>query len=438
MREVEQGERDAARITAHLWRVMKAQGVGTITRVEEAFGLRSGTLYRRKRRAGFRVQQVCAILRFLDYPVSVFFAEAFDDEPQSAGDRFRAQGAALLAKGYGGKLPDLALPTRPDVLTVDELDALDRLRFDDPKHAANQARELTFLAASEGRQNDASACAGRWGSALRACERWHAAHAAITWSLNTAPAGPILADAWRRAGSIVSDYGCFDDAAELARLSLTEFAELGDDTGMGRSLISRGTYLRRAGDYRGAIRCLRSALTKLPACEHHNRIAAHIATGLACVAVGDLDAAEQSAAHASRLSWTSRAGAISLRWLRARIATARGEFTQAATLYERIAEELKGAPGDAALLGAELARVYLQARRPADAVEIASGLAALAMPQRSNRIVSAAIRDLWCLAAAGELTLEALDRLIYRIRRGRNRRAAAQAPRPASGSTGGI
>ncbi len=103
------------------------------------------------------------ILAILDHPPGAFFASVFGDGPTIAADRFRASGSDLIARGIID-VPELASPIHPDTLTDIELDSLDQLRFDNPRHAADQARELAFLAGSEGRQGDASACAARFGA----------------------------------------------------------------------------------------------------------------------------------------------------------------------------------------------------------------------------------------------------------------------------------
>ncbi len=239
----------------------------------------------------------------------------------------------------------------------------------------------------------------------------------------------MLADCSLRAASVTSDYGEFVDAAELARVAMLVFVELGDDTGTGKALVSRGIFLQRGCDHYAAIRCLLSALSKLPSGERNNRFACHLTLGAANVSVGDIDAASRHAATAKQIGAPAD-GLTHLRWLRAKIAVTRKDFARATHLYERSAVALQGSPVDAALVGAELARCYLEARRPSDALDTAKGLAALAMPWRSNRLVDAAIRDLWCSAREGEMSLTVLDRIIRRIQHARDRRAMAS-PRPA-------
>ncbi len=425
---LEAGEKATAAITDALWRLMRSRGWGTISQVERALGMPRKKLHKARTR-GMRLSEVMDVLAALDHPPGPFFASIFGDGPTTAGDRFRAEGSDLIARGIVD-LPELASPTLPDTLSDVELDALDRLRFDDPKHAADQARGLAFLAASEGRQGDASACAGRWGSALRACELWHPAHAVVTWAINHAPQRPILADCWLRAGSIVSDHGRFEDAAELARVAMLAFVEMGDDTGVGKALVSRGIFLRRGGKHRDAIQCLQSGVKYLPPEIKHGHFAAYLNVGYAYVSSGDLGSAESCAEQAAAFEVPSPF-AVDLVLLRARIANGQGETDTAICLYRQAVDALQGSPGNCALAACDLCRVYLVAGRTAEAVTTALEMARHAMPSATNRVVASAVVDLYRSAQNGVVSLGLVDRVRARIRRGLDGRAVGFQRRPA-------
>ncbi len=227
---------------------------------------------------------------------------------------------------------------------------------------------------------------------------------------------------------MTSDYGSFSDAAELARVAMLAFVEMGNDTGTGKALVSRGLFLRRGGEYRDAIRCIQSALTKLPEEERLNQFVCHFELATANLELGRFNATDRFIGTAKVIA--PAAGVIHLLWLGARLAARRQDYARAVRLYERTAVSIARSPVDTALVGVELARVYLQANRPIEAIETAKGLATLAMPWRANRLVSAAIRDLWCSARQGEMTIRILDRIAGRIQLARERRAVVLGPRP--------
>ncbi len=293
------GEKATTATQDVLWRLMRARGWGAIRHVERSLGWPQNKLHKARER-GMTLDEIFAVLVVLQQPPGPFFASVFGDGPTTAGDRFLSEGADLLSR-LDLDLPELATPERPDVLVADELERIDAARFEDPRRAIKLARDAAFRAASEGRRGDAAACIARMGSALRAAEQWHAAHAAVTWALNHAPVGAITADAWRRAAAVVADYGEFDSAADLAQVAMVESAELADVVGVARALVSRGIRLRRAGRHKQAIKCLESALVMLPIDGCNYRCSAHQILGFAFVASDRLDVAADHANEAERI-----------------------------------------------------------------------------------------------------------------------------------------
>ena len=218
------------------------------------------------------------------------------------------------------------------------------------------------------------------------------------------------------------DYGQFADAADLCRIALVERAELADVVGIGRALVDRGIYLDRDGQHEAAIRCLRSALVLLPESEAHNRSATHQALGLAHVALQDFEAATRHADRAAAIVNVPAAFSIRIEWLRARIAAGCGNDSLAIGLYRQTIEALRRAPGDAALAACELCRVHLRAGDPGQAVTVARSAARFAFPKRQNRIVAAAIADLYRSAQCGAVSVRLLNRIIARVEHGLARR----------------
>ncbi len=411
-------------IHAGLWRIMHARGFGTISKTERRLGWPgSGLRKRRDRKDGLRLGELGAVLEVLDEPPGGFFAEVFGG-PASAMDRFLV-GSVRFAS-------TIDLPTPADTktssrLSEDDLEALDQLRFTNAEAAAQAAHVAAFSAAEEGRREDTAAAMARLASAYRVLCRLEEAQACLGWTLQHVTEGPIAADAWLRAGSVMSEYAAFTDAAELAGVAILMFFESGDPTRAARALVSRSIFLQRTGDTDKAIRGYQSALLSLPESEARNRYATHLNLGLAYATTRQLGKASH---HARRAEKIGASGYLALRldWLLARIAAAEHSHLQAIARYRRLLVRLRSRPPDAALAAAELCRVFIDAGRPADAIAQAGDMVRWVLPLGQHRLVAAAIADLYRSAQQGRLTLALIDQIIRKIRQGRDRRAEQPCP----------
>ncbi len=421
---------DAGAITAALWRVMLDRGPGTIKRTEKAIGVAPDALRAAKNSEhGLRLKHVTGAIEALGIPASVFFDDVVGGVSTTAADRFMVRGAELAARGLVD-LPALSGRSKADRLTTQDLERLDAARFEDPQAAAEQAAGIARHAARDGRHGDAVAAVARQGSALRGAELWDPAWVCVWWALRHAPDGPIRANAWLRSGSIVSDFGEFEDAAELAHLAMIGHAQCVDFVGVGPALANRGMFLRRAERTRQAIPVLQAALLALPASAKRIRFPVFQNLALADLRLGKLESATELADLSESITGMPTSFGIHVHWLRARIATGRSDYGEAIASYFAALPGLEDSPGDAALASTELCRVFLKAGESSKAVAVALGMASLALPKRQNPVVGAAIVDLHQSAQEGALSLDLAERVVRLIRNGLRRRAAtAVAPR---------
>ncbi len=405
-------------------------GHGTITNTAEALGMpKRGLENARGRPGGLRVKEVTGVLDALGIPPSVFFDEAVGGVSTTATERFMARGADLAARNLVD-LPELTGDTQPDRLTEDDLARLDAARFEDPRAAAEQAAGIGRLAARDGRRGDAAAAVARQGSARRVAEEWEQAWVCVWWALRHAPDDSQKSNTWLRASFIVSDFGYFATAGDLAQHAMIGFIEEGDLLGTGRALSNRGIFLRRSGRIDRAIPVLRAAQGILPGSATTNLVAVFQNLALAHLSLGDSTTSMAFAAKAEAVTGAPQSFSMHLRWLRARIAEVRQEYAIAIDLYHTVVPAFSKSPGNAALASAELCRVYLKAGNASKAVSTAVKMSRLAVPRSQNQIVTAAILDLYRSATTGALSLQVVKETIEDIRLALRRRAAGEA-RPA-------
>ena len=416
------GKTIADAITLALWREMRSRGRGSIQTVEQSLGLRRRALHdARNRRKGLRLAEVADVVAALGIQPGVFFCDAFGSKVPSAAERFEAKGSQLMARGVAD-LPKLSEDRSPDRLTDDELAALTEARLRDASDGAGAAAAVAEEAALNGRTGDAAAATARRGSALRLGQEWDAAHACFAWALQAAPTSNIRADTWIRAAYLVSDYGDFLAAADLCRTAIIDSAEIADTTGLASALRGRGVFLRRAEEYRPAIRCLRAALNLTPSRDFRAHCAARQNLGLAYASLGDFQAAETQANLAADIQGVPRQFQVQILWLRARIASGRHEYHHAAELYQKTVRELGHSPGNAALAACELCRVHLRLGQAAKATKLALETARFAIPHGQNKIIASAIARLYRYAQAGVVGVKLIERTIAQIKRGLDRR----------------
>ncbi len=412
---------DARKITLALWHVMQ-KGRRTVGRTENAMGVTTDTLRGARNYGGLRLRHVTDAIEALGIPPAVFFNDVFGGVSTTATERFVARGAELATRKLV-ELPKLVDDTKLDRLTEDDLARLDAARFEDSRAAAEQAAGIARLAARDGRRGDAAAAVARQGSALRVAEEWEPAWVCVWWALQHAPDGPIKANAWLRSGSIVSDFGEFDDAAELAHSAMVASAECADFTGIGPALANRGMFLRRAEKAEEAIPILKAALATFSETEALSRFSVFQDLALAALSMGRPEESEAYADKAQSTGNVPDSFVAHLCWLRARIAAQRGSLRQSIHLYQDVIPALRDSPTNTALASAELCHVHLKAGLAMEAIAVAIGMARLAVLKSQNPIVAAVIMDLYRSARAGTLSIELTNRVVKRIRKGIRQRA---------------
>lgn len=404
---------------------------------------------RRSGRVPFRT--LCAFLDALPADPGAFFAyayglgrfdcaplERFGEDALTEALRHREPGEAgrLRLAVLRGELPPTASSDAAALATVAEID---ELRYDDARHAADRGRLLCARAAS---MTAAAAGLGTWASALRTiqgrgqAERMRTAQGLCWLALRISAARPemsptLAADLLQRAGYILAARtGRYADAEHLARTAERIYLEIGDVAGSGRAMVDRGTFQRWAGDYTSARGLFDRALERLPADDSRNRFAALRNLAEDAAAAGNRRLADRLATDALA-HVTSPAAAARIQWLRARIATFRGQDAEAARLYRLAGDAVADRePIEAAMIGGERVRVLARLGRLDQAGNVARAMAWAVSPLEAEAPnAAAALADLIGLALdVQQLTAATIERAALALESSLARAGAANIP----------
>ncbi len=269
-----------------------------------------------------------------------------------------------------------------------------------------------------------------YGSALRMLENHDGALQALVAAVQVAwrSGDPTtLADLLQRLSYVVADRGEHRRALELAKVAEDWHVRADNRVGIGKTLVDQGCWYYYVGQPRESISASEAALKYLPFEETSNRFAALQTLGLSFWALGELSSAQRYADEAAEIAsgvgpWLR----AQLDWLQARIATEKKDYVLGERLFRETSEFFVPLSSvDAALVSAELARVFLLEGRGAEAQGLANTMLRFIEPLRRNRVASAAMADLWRCAAAGQgLSLELVERTIRRLEEGRAQECA--------------
>ncbi len=459
---------DGRRVAAHLRRMFKRAGPGSMLRVTRALGLRRTIFSEWKTRPPVVVDAglVVAVLRVLGIRVADF-ARGLDSPATGAAiweggrdpveeratiatrravalayRRMRAELGIDLAAGdldasdveadgcpAGGsvEVSPPAAPTDPGpgpARGAEWLEDLDGRRHTEPRAVVRELEDHLH-------QVEAALlprALGVWGSALWFLIELEAAAYVNRRALRLAAAAgdeATVADLLQRRAHIMGDAGDHGRALAYTDLAAGIFDRIGDQAGRGRAAVDAGQWLAYLDRLREAIEAAERALELLPKSLPRSRFAAHTVVCHCCLEIGKTGRAQDAAEAAERLPvvpWDR--GKLS--WLRAIISRKLGNRSEAREHLRRGAETFRTLhAGDALLISLELVQALLEDSQPAEALQICRGLFDLVEPVRANPIISGALAELLRVTLSGKgIPLDLVRRIRVRIERERNRKSA--------------
>ena len=423
-------------ILEHLREAFRRAGHGSMQRTVRRLELHR--TYYSAPRDRFDVGVLRATLRELDVSPGAFFAEleggaggmlgALDrarerstpETRQAVRKVYRRMRAELPGVDLVAELEDGAgtVAATPPALGMEWLEGLDARRQDEPE--AVSAAIVAGLDQVEPALLPRAL--GVWCSALRLTLELEAAAYLNRWALRLAEAAgdsATVADLYRLKGFIIADAtGDYRQALVLAELAVGIFTTIGDQIGIGRTLVdcaSRLHYLSRIPE---AIHAARQALDVLPENETRHRLAALHSLGLLYLDCGSLAEAEGCVSSAEPLA--EDAGLMNqgkLRWLRGLIAHKRTQLLEAERDLRQAFDIFRQIhPGEAALSAVDLIKVLLKSEKPGEARQTCWSMLPLLGPLEENPIICAAVGDLVRTGLHGVLTLDSTREIEARIK----------------------
>ena len=279
------------------------------------------------------------------------------------------------------------------------LDAMDRLRYDDPRQALDELHAgLEDLAPVELLPRGL----GVAGSCLRMMAALDQAERLIELGLELAEQiGDELAVAeqLQRKAYVVGDRGEHARALSIADQVSGIYVRLGDEPGLGKALVDQGIFLGSLGRRRQAVRNHEKALSVLPADDLRNRFAAYLAIAIEHRGLGALNHALRAVTVALRNPPDS-AASTKARWFLAGILVDLGRTSDAERHLQLVIESLRSAhPLDAALATVDLVGIQLLQGLHVEARGTVQTTLALFESLKENRLAQAALSQLFRVGA---------------------------------------
>jgi tetratricopeptide (TPR) repeat protein len=196
--------------------------------------------------------------------------------------------------------------------------------------------------------------------------------------------------------SLLSDQGCFEQAAELLDLVIDIYDDLREPHRKGRALVSKGLFLGYAGWPEEAIRQIRKGLGLLD-WEREPRLVLMARHNLAWF-LNDCGRSEEALQQLERFRHTYREldspwSELRLGWLSGRIAASLGRRDEAEKTFREVRRRFlaEGQGYDAALVTLDLAKLYLESERTADVRELAAEMLTVFLSHDIHRQAMAAL-----------------------------------------------
>ena len=336
--------------------------------------------------------------------------------PSKPAPASSAAASSAVASNKAASTED-AIPT-----WLDELIALDELRFSDPATACEATAALLHRAVQHVETHPRgpaprlalvrglaiAASVERSRDAPRRAARLLLAALGLCHERESILYGELL----ERTCYQLSDHDDHEVAAELARQASELYLSLDYLHGVGRALVGRATVAFRLGQVERSLNLFGAALRYLEPSAWQSRFAAYQGKGLCHLRLQQIDAARRAVCQAAGQHVT-RQGLPwwRLLWLQAEVAYAQGELVEAEQLCRQCVDvfQADGHPLDAAQLSILLCKVLLAAGRSPELRRVAANSMALLRPLKPYGKACTILQDLTRRALTSELTATWLD-----------------------------
>ncbi len=387
---------------------------GSIRQMERSPGLKKekGWWQSRVKAGHITTDQYVAVCDFLGLDPARFLQEALDPKGGLGLHRPTGEPPEIVKRAWARFHDDDGFS---GTLGEDTLKTLDRMRYEEPQRAVDQATSLVRYSPRKLVPGLLGVAGSAWRLMVQLDEAEHAIYAALQMA-QSLDDDRMVGELLQRLSYVLLERGQLETALGFSEKASTFHLRCENIEGVGKTLVDQGIWLRGLGRWQAAMSVLRLALKLLPEEEKHNHSAALLLLGTCYRELGEPEIALKYANQAEALATgLPRLETDKIGWLRGNAWADLGRLTDAEDLLRNVVGSLaKIHLGEMALATCDLIRVYLLGGRMMKAFKAATALRALIEPLRSNKIASAAIASLLRDGEAG-LTLALAQEVKTRI-----------------------
>lgn len=313
------------------------------------------------------------------------------------------------------------------------------LRYESPEDSAFLAETLAgevvakMIAPKEVRIELQCQAVGVFGSAHRKLARFTVASRSILMGLELARRHDLeeaAAELLIRGAYVLSDHGLHQRALALLESAQIIFSDLENEVGEGQALVVRGIVVGLQGRYPRSAAILKRALSKLPENDDAMdrwRLAAFHGASLAYCELGDLESAESWLNEGVETTAVQSGADLALVfWLRARVASLKGDLARAERYMLRVLRALRVRDNAIQVVFAslDLISILLKQKRLRQASSLARECAVLTSHLKGNRLAAAVVMRLSQAGLEGEVTHALVDELTQKMKKGAHRKGS--------------
>ncbi len=393
---------------------VRSLGRGSITEMELALGRKEtkGWWQGRVKRGYVTSAQLFGIFEFLGLNPARFIRQVLGNEGELELHRPKGDPPEIVHRAWARFHDDGGLE---GTLGKDTVTTLDRMRYEEPQRAIDQATALIKYCPRELVPHLLGVAGSAWRLLVQLDKAEHAICAALQMAQRLDD-DQMVGELLQRLSYVLLERGELEVALGAAERASSFHLRCDNIEGVGKTLVDQGIWLRALGKREAAISVLRLALKLLPEEERHNLAGALQTLGTCFRELGEPEIALEYAFQAEELTpGLPRVVADKVKWLRANAWADLGKLSEAEELLRSVVRNLAEVHlGEMALATCDLMRVYLMDGRITEAFEAATALRALVEPLRENKIASAAIAKLLRDGETG-LTLALAEEVRTRI-----------------------
>ncbi len=304
---------------------------------------------------------------------------------------------------------------------------LDDARFDDPRQALEEVKDL--ILSGQVQRQDQGLALGILGSCLRMNDKLFLAAKALTEGIQCAEKDhhQSVGDLLQRYSVVVADFGQDEVAVAISMEATGWHAEFNNQIGIAKTLVDRGEFFSHLDASEREIRCFSQAL-EYPL-EHESPrhyVAALHGLSIAHSKLHDFQAARHYSARALAVLPWCKGILPMLNWQAGNIARQEGDLEEAEAYLISAFNGPCLTAINLALIAVELVQVQLLQGCIQEAAESAQSLAKHFDKLEENPVVEALAAELMRSALAMRLSLELADRLHGKLESERARQNRAQ------------